>query len=195
MGCHIPKIWQIVTYLSYTPLISEEWVCTYLVGVQNIRNLATMHSTQRHTKTQRFPAMEKALWSSICTQQGPDYTDTYTKAYSIGVYVRKEDPSSRTYIHTGSCEVDRGRVQVKAHESFSSCRLYFSAWKPDDDVLLPLALAAGYSIYYYTSILHSKLFLLVFFLQLLVYGALCLICIALPSSRIYIFLPHTNTHY
>ena len=99
MGCHIPKIWQIVTYLSYTPLISEEWVCTYLVGVQNIRNLATMHSTQRHTKTQRFPAMEKALWSSICTQQGPDYTDTYTtKAYSIGVYVRREDPSSRTYI-------------------------------------------------------------------------------------------------
>ena len=153
---------------------------TYLVGVQNIRYLATMHSTQRHTKTQRFPAMEKALWSSICTQ-GPDYTDTYTKAYSIGVYVRREDPSSRTCIHTGSCEVDRGRVQV--NESFSSCRLYFSAWKPDDDVLLPLALAAGYS-----SILHSKLFLLVFFfLQLLVYGALCLICIALPSSRIYIF--------
>ena len=30
-------------------------------------------------------------------------------------------------------------------------------------MLLPQALAAGYSIYYYTSILHSKLFLLVFF--------------------------------
>ena len=37
--------------------------------------LATIH-THRHTKTQRFPAIGKALCIMFCTR-GPDYTDTY----------------------------------------------------------------------------------------------------------------------